>query len=1014
MTIDTNQFWNLISESQLVPVDQVQTLFSEFGSDAQDKTAKGLAKWLVKKRAISRYQATIILAGHSGPFRMGKYTLVSRIEKGPMKGQFSAQDSRSKYPVLLQFLPGSQTEHLKQWNRIESIADEISTIRHPSVAETFESVVLPNHRFVVSELPTGEPLCEKIPRKARLPWKIACGLIAQVARGLDQFRKADIIHGSVSPRTIWITEKGRVQLRRDPFPDLDFQLPDKELNGNESYLDYLAPEQFDSATLQSADEPHPSPTGGTAASDIYSLGCTLFRSIAGKTPFPELDPEKKKSDHRNSPPPDLKRLELPSELVALLKKMLAKDPAERPEANEVFNLLALHSGKANELKSQNFADSPARLKFRESLTAFAPDLENEIVASAPIIETGTTQAAREDAAPSIQPSDSDFASQASSPDRSSRIEAARLAAERRKKNRWKMPAAIAASLLALAGIVGGAAYYANQTTASKVETNNTKPDDSEISEGPDSGASATGSATTTTAVDGNTTTPSIQPVLSQSLIDDDRETLWETPTSGPKVDFSFLPLSPKMLLSVRPSDFFLQPEGERILQSLGPDFSSRLEQLKSQSGLDFEQIQQLIISLHSNDAFEYEPYFIVTTTTPVPHEAMLERWNGPAAKTLDNQQVIYESQDGLTAFYFLPEPETDNEDPATVQTEPDEKPNIRFAFGSKELVQQVALTQGGNILSGSLLQLAQRTDNDRHFNLLFLRNGLFNDEGQKLMGDKMSVFNRELRVMIPDEVRGGLVSFHIDSGNYFELMLDKTLSMKSRDLKQIMQDETRNRRDMLMRFVSKIPPNPYWDQVRFRYASMLNDFNRNLRWNVENGEVVANCWLSPMAAHNLLAASELAISFASGGSPSATAATTGPKTLDELLAMKRDLNIANPPDLNVLLADLQTEVLDDIGKIPFTFNIRLIGSDLEADGITKNQRPGELVIEQKSLGEILTAIMVGANPDKDISGAKDPNCKLIWVVADDPENPGQQAILITTRKAAAQKSYSLPAAFQTE
>ena len=130
--------------------------------------------------------------------------------------------------------------------------------------------------------------------------------------------------------------------------------------------------------------------------------------------------------------------------------------------------------------------------------------------------------------------------------------------------------------------------------------------------------------------------------------------------------------------------------------------------------------------------------------------------------------------------------------------------------------------------------------------------------------------------------------------------------------------------------------------------------------------------------------------------------------------MKRDLNIANPPDLNVLLADLQTEVLDDIGKIPFTFNIRLIGSDLEADGITKNQRPGELVIEQKSLGEILTAIMVGANPDKDISGAKDPNCKLIWVVADDPENPGQQAILITTRKAAAQKSYSLPAAFQTE
>ena len=114
------------------------------------------------------------------------------------------------------------------------------------------------------------------------------------------------------------------------------------------------------------------------------------------------------------------------------------------------------------------------------------------------------------------------------------------------------------------------------------------------------------------------------------------------------------------------------------------------------------------------------------------------------------------------------------------------------------------------------------------------------------------------------------------------------------------------------------------------------------------------------------------------------------------------------------MADLQSEIQDDLGKLPFAFNIRLIGGDLESEGITKNQRPGELVMNQKSLGEILTAIMVGANPDKDISGPKDPNCKLIWVVADDPENPGQKAILITTRKAAAQKSYPLPQAFQAE
>lgn len=1011
MTIDTNQFWNLISDSRLVPVQQVQSLFSEFSSDAaQDKTAVGLAKWLVKKKAISPYQAKIILAGHSGPFRMGKYTVVNRIEKGPMKGYFSAQQTRIKYPVLLQFLPGSHTDHLKQWDRIEAIADEVSKIRHPSVAETFESVVLPGHRFVVSQLPNGDPLSEKIPRKARLPWKTACGLIAQAANGLSQFHEANMVHGSVSPRTIWVNKKGRVQLRRDPFPDLDFQAPDKEVNGNESFLDYQAPEQFGAAEQTESDAADRTTTSklsaGTAASDVYSLGCTLFRTMAGKPPFPQLDPEKKKSDHRSSPLPDLKRLELPSELESLLKKMLAKDPSERPEAKEVFNLLALHSGKANELKSQKTTDSPARLKFRKSLSEFVPDLETETVAATPTIETGVEAVARADAAPSIQLADPE--AQASTQDRSSKIEAAALAAQRRKKNRWKMPAAIAASLLALAGIVGGIAYIADQTTVKKVDVPKTDDPNLVIDSTPPIDKS-------TPAEDAASIAPGAQPILSQSLIDDDRETLWETPTSGPKVDFSFLPPSPKMLLSVRPSELFLQPEGERILQSLGPAFSSRLERLKSQSGLDFEKIAQLIISLHSNDSFEYEPYFVVTTTSPVQPEAMLQLWNGPALTTLENEQEIYESQNGSTAFYFLPETEIGDNDPtATDQAESGGGPISRFAFGNKELIEEVALNKGGHVLSGSLLQLAQRTDSDRHFNMLFLRNGLFNDEGQKLMGDQMSAFNRELRVMIPDEVRGGLLSFHIDKGNYFEIMLDKSLSMKSPDLKQIMQDETRSRRDMLMQFVTKIPPNPYWDQVRFRYASMLTDFNRNLRWNVENNEVVANCWLSPMAAHNLLAASELVISFASGGSASAAPSSTGPKTLEELIAMKRDLNIANPPDLNVLMADLQSEVQSDFGKLPFAFNIRLIGGDLQADGITKNQRPGELVIEQKSLGEILTAIMVGANPDKDISGPKDPNCKLIWVIADDPENPGQQAILITTRKAAAQKSYSLPAAFQTE
>jgi hypothetical protein len=296
-----------------------------------------------------------------------------------------------------------------------------------------------------------------------------------------------------------------------------------------------------------------------------------------------------------------------------------------------------------------------------------------------------------------------------------------------------------------------------------------------------------------------------------------------------------------------------------------------------------------------------------------------------------------------------------------------------------------------------------------------LRTALFNDEGQQLMGDRLRLFNRELSVMLTDEIRAGSLSVHLDNGTYVELGFERNLGMNPDELQAMLMGQFRAQRDRLIQFVATIPPSTYWDKVRLRYDNMLTDLFRNLRWDVEHGEVVANCWLPPMAAHNLIAASELVISFSAGTTGStAVEASSGPQTLAELLAEKRNLKVANPPDLNLLMSDIESDVNEDYRRLPFKFRIRLMGSHLEEEGITKNQRPGELDLQQQSLGEILTSIMVGANPSKDISGPGDPNCKLIWVIAEDPDEPGSQAVLITTRKAAAANSYVLPDDFKTE
>lgn len=985
-------------------------MFSEFSADTSvSKSPEALAKWMVKKKAISPYQARIFLKGHSGPFRYGNYTVLDRLQAGPLKDHFVGRHLKTGFPVLLQFLEGTEEEHLQHWSNIKTLAERISEIKHPNLVEHYETVLLNEHRFVVSQFPSGNSLAEKLPRKARMSAKKACRIIAQAAFGLEQIHEAGIIHNAISPRTIWLAKNGQTRLRLNPFSDSEFESAVEDLK-QESRFDYRAPECFGDSEIESQNA-----SEASEASDVYALGCTLFRAIAGRTPFPDLEFEELKSQHLTAKPPSLKKLDLPADLNSLIKQMLAKDPNDRPgPIGKIANVLALHSGHANEIQSLKISSSKSRSAYLGSLTEFFQSDEPQNVAT-PDIETEEEQShvAHETSAPQISLAEKPEASG----DRVSKIERAARAAELRRKNRWKMPAAIAACLLGLAGIVGAGAYYLNETTVAVNEDEKIEPKKKEIETETDPQPALFDEAN--------------PPSVIQTLINDDQSTLWETPTTGTPINFSHLPLTPKLLFVIRPSEIVAQAEGELIFKSLGPSFNAKLEKLKNSSGLELENISQLIVSLHTNEQFEYEPYFVVQAKQPIDPDRMMQLWNRPGLRSLENGQEIYESPNGQSAYYVLHDSSqsnsTDNEPRESIDVENEEANDVdlesvnsarsastkisRFAFGKKELVEQVALSAGANVLSGSLHKMANWTDSDRHVNILFLTAALFNDEGQKLMGKQLSGFNRELRVLIPDDVRGGLVSLHLDSGNYFEIMLDKNFDLKSPELKKMMVDELRTRRDALMLFASNIPPNPYWDRVRIRYASMLADLYKYLRWNVENGEVVANCWLPPMAAHNLLAASELVVSFASGASAAAEPAYSGPKTLEELLATKRDLKVANPPDLNVLMADLKTEIEDDLGKLPFPLNIKLMGNDLEADGITKNQRPGELNMEQKTLSEILTTIMTLANPNKDITGPSDPNCKLIWVVAEDPDNPGQKAILITTRKAAAEKSYQLPMVF---
>lgn len=170
---------------------------------------------------------------------------------------------------------------------------------------------------------------------------------------------------------------------------------------------------------------------------------------------------------------------------------------------------------------------------------------------------------------------------------------------------------------------------------------------------------------------------------------------------------------------------------------------------------------------------------------------------------------------------------------------------------------------------------------------------------------------------------------------------------------------------------------------------------------------VLRCYLPAIAAHNLLLGTELTL--AQSGAQGAFTATTSPSsstplTLGERLQKRTSLRFGRDT-LETALRMLST----DIG-VPITIR----GSDLQAEGITKNQSFGVDVADKRA-DEILVEILRLANPDKLATGPADARQKLVYVVKETGGGEKEaREIIVTTRAAAKQRGDRLPAAFVSE
>jgi len=335
-------FLDRVQRSGLVSEDRLPQLRQELEDRGVDLANPGsIADALVDMGVLSRWQADKVLEGKHKGFFLGSYRLLRPLGRGGMGAVFLAQHEMMRRQCAIKVLPHSQIkEGSSVLKRFYVEAQAVASLDHQNIVRAYdvnmEAKDGKDIHYLVMEFVEGRDLQTLVQEEGVLDYVKAAEYLRQTANGLAHAHGNGLIHRDIKPANLLVDKKGVVKildLGLARFFD-DSEQASLTTAHNETVLgtaDYLSPEQ----ALNSHTVDH--------RTDIYSLGCTAYFMLAGHPPFPEGTVAQRLVAHQVKTPQPIKekRRDVPSDLVAIIDKMMAKRPEERFQtAEELSAVLA--------------------------------------------------------------------------------------------------------------------------------------------------------------------------------------------------------------------------------------------------------------------------------------------------------------------------------------------------------------------------------------------------------------------------------------------------------------------------------------------------------------------------------------------------------------------------------------------------------------------------------------------------------------------------------------------------
>jgi serine/threonine-protein kinase len=256
-----------------------------------------------------------------GAVLASRYQILSPLGKGGMGIVYKAHDRELDEAVALKVLRGDLEAGQEMARRFRSEIKLARKVRHRNVCAIHEFGQEAGLLFIAMELIDGQDLKHVLLRQGPFAPAHAYDLAAQIADGLQAIHDEGIIHRDLKTTNVMVDERGVVRL-------MDFGIAKQWQAHSEAGLtgtgqvvgtpEYMSPEQVQGQSLD-------------FRSDIYSLGIVVFELFTGHVPFRGDTPAATILKHLREPPPlsGPSASALPTDVVPVLRKALAKNPADR-------------------------------------------------------------------------------------------------------------------------------------------------------------------------------------------------------------------------------------------------------------------------------------------------------------------------------------------------------------------------------------------------------------------------------------------------------------------------------------------------------------------------------------------------------------------------------------------------------------------------------------------------------------------------------------------------------------